>query len=212
MKVIVLIAICVLAGSVQAQSLKDALYGGRLKNDTGAVIKKTDTLQIKENMAKKVADDSTRKAEDAAKKASVAAAIAAGDTTVKMPTDAPVETGTAVAATTTTAAAVAATAPKDNNKIWKDFVEEYTTIIKSEVIPNKKIKNGTYSVLIEYEIGLDGYVTTSNISVSPESSYLQEQVKLRMMNNAPQMNPVLMSNGKPRKALKKQMLTFSKEK
>ena len=40
MKVIATIALFVLAGSVQAQSLKDALYGGRLKNDTGAVIKK----------------------------------------------------------------------------------------------------------------------------------------------------------------------------
>ena len=68
MKVIVTIAFFVLAGSVQAQSLKEALYGGRLKNDTGAVIKKTDTLQIRENMAKKVADDSVKKAEAVAKK------------------------------------------------------------------------------------------------------------------------------------------------
>ena len=80
MKVIVTIAFFVLAGSVQAQSLKEALYGGRLKNDTGAVIKKTDTLQIRENMAKKVADDSVKKAEAVAKKEAIATAIAAGDT------------------------------------------------------------------------------------------------------------------------------------
>ena len=208
MKVIVTIAFFVLAGSVQAQSLKEALYGGRLKNDTGAVIKKTDTLQIRENMAKKVADDSVKKAEAVAKKEAIATAIAAGDTaTARVLSTPPPET---VASTEIAPAVVALT--KDNNKIWKDFVDEYTAIIKSEVIPDKKIKNGTYSVLIEYEIGLDGYVTTQNISTSPESKYLEEQIKLRMMNNAPQMNPVLMSNGKPRKALKKQMLVFPKEK
>ncbi len=209
MKVIATIALFVLAGSVQAQSLKDALYGGRLKNDTGAVIKKTDTLQLKENMAKKVADDSAKKAEETAKKAALATAIATGDTaTARVLAAPPAET----VAPADAAAIPVATIPKDNNKIWKDFVEEYTAIIKAEVIPDKKIKNGTYSVLIEYEIGLDGYVTTQNISASPESKYLVEQVKLRMMNNAPQMNPVLMSNGKPRKALKKQMLVFPKEK
>ena len=208
MKVIVTIAFFVLAGSVQAQSLKEALYGGRLKNDTGAVIKKTDTLQIRENMAKKVADDSVKKAEAVAKKEAIATAIAAGDTaTARVLSTPPPET---VASTEIAPAVVAL--PKDNNKIWKDFVDEYTAIIKSEVIPDKKIKNGTYSVLIEYEIGLDGYVTTQNISTSPESKYLEEQIKLRMMNNAPQMNPVLMGNGKPRKALKKQMLVFPKEK
>jgi hypothetical protein len=33
-----------------------------------------------------------------------------------------------------------------------------------------------------------------------------------MMANTPQLNPVLMSNGKPRKTLKKQVLTFVKDK
>ena len=203
-----MLAICVLAGSVQAQSLKDALYGGRLKNDTGAVIKKTDTLQIKENMAKKVADDSAKKAEEVAKKAAIATAIASGDTATARVLSTP-PPGTVAP---TEVAPIVPALPKDNNKIWKDFVDEYTAIIKAEVIPDKKIKNGTYSVLIEYEIGLDGYVTTQNISASPESKFLVEQIKLRMMNNAPQMNPVLMANGKPRKALKKQMLVFPKEK
>jgi hypothetical protein len=210
MKAILMIALAVWAGAANAQSLKEALYGGRLKNDTGAVIKKGDTLQIRENMAKKVADDSL-------KKVTVAAAVASGDTTARIVADMPVETTTPAGTTTTTTetaaiAAPVAAAPKDNNKLWKDFVEEYTAVIKTEVLPNKKIKAGTYAVLIEYEIGVDGYVTTQNIYCTPENSFLKEQIKLRMMANAPDLQPLLQANGKPRKALKKQSLTFVKDK
>src|SRR5688572_17201770 len=84
MKAILMIALVIWAGAANAQSLKEALYGGRLKNDTGAVIKKGDTAQIRENMAKKVADDSL-------KKVTVAAAVASGDTTVKIVADMPVD-------------------------------------------------------------------------------------------------------------------------
>lgn len=175
---------------VQAQSLKDALYSGRLKSDTGSVVKKGDSLKLREKpLPPSVA------AKDSAKKSSSDTATAL---TKEESQPAPANNPPNVTA--------------DNNRVWKQFVDEYTPIIKSEVLPSKKIKNGTYSVLIEYEIGVDGSVSTVNISSSPESNYLVEQIKTRMMVNAPQLSPVLMSNGKPRKVLKKQLLTFSKEK
>jgi hypothetical protein len=102
--------------------------------------------------------------------------------------------------------------PKNNDQIWKQFIDEYSNVIKTEVLPSKKIKKGTYSIYIDYAIETDGSVSTVNIVCIPENSYLVEQIKTRMMANTPQLNPVLMSNGKPRKTLKKQVLTFVKDK
>ena len=100
---------------------------------------------------------------------------------------------------------------QDNNKVWKKFVDQYTSVINKESLPSKKMKRGTYSVLIEYEIGPDGVVTTTNITSTPSSEYLVDQVREKMMANAPQLAP-LIRNGKPTKSLKKQLLVFTKEK
>lgn len=186
MKAVFLFFVLAIVGSAKAQTLKDALFGGKLKTDTGTVIKKGDSLKLKKDLPQKVTKDSLKnKTEeiDSVKTSST-------DTT----TSAPVKV-----------------LPADNNKIWKQFVDEYTGIIKTDVLPSKKIKKDTYYVLIDYEIETDGSVTTVDISCSPESSYLVEQIKTRMMANAPKLNPVLMGNGKPRKAFKKQMLTLVKD-
>ena len=44
----------------------------------------------------------------------------------------------------------------------------------------------------------------------PESDELQKQVKQRLTMSAPQMVPILNSDGKPRKAVKKYTLTLNK--
>ena len=195
MKTIILIALAFAPGLLHAQSLKDALYGGKLKADTGSLIKKGDSLRFRTDtvVAKPITPTTILKPD------SVQVVTEAGANTI-------------VPAVVAPPVAPVVNPAIDNNKIWKSFVEEYTQIIKAEVMPSKKIKPGTYSVLIEYEIGLDGYVTTNNISVSPQSSHLADQIKQRMMFNAPQLSPLLTSNGKPRISLKKQMLTFVKEK
>ena len=100
----------------------------------------------------------------------------------------------------------------EKSQTWKQFIDEYTETFKKEVLPSSKIPKGSYSILIEYTIEVDGNITTNNVYCIPENSYLVQQIKTRMMINAPQLSPVLMSNGKPRKALKKQSLTFVKEK
>lgn len=191
MKTIFICIALLSVASVKAQTLKDALFGGKLKTDTGAVIKKGDSLKLRIDTIQKaktdsLKNDSTKK--DITKTDSLKQNIP--DTTSKTQVTVPAN---------------------DNTAKWKQFIDEYSAIIKSEVLPSKKIKSGTYYVLIDYEIELDGTITTVDISCSPESSYLTEQIKKRMMANAPQLSPVLLSNGKPRKAFKKQSLTFVKE-
>lgn len=196
---IILFTLLLLVGSVKAQSLKEALYGGKLRADTGTVIKKGDSLKMKEEPPKPVnavtVADSTRRP---AIMDSTQTQVTLVDSTTVLPTVPPPPPPP--------------NPTRDNNRTWKAFVDEYTGILNAEVLTNKKLKRGTYTVLIDYVIGLDGAVTTTNIFCTPENSWLVEQVKGKMMVNAPQLTPVLQSNGKPRKVNKKQMLTFVKEK
>lgn len=178
--------------SANGQSLKDALFGGKLKSDTGMVLKKGDSLQL-------LPDSLVKKRMDSLKQAAKAPAA--------------LKNNPAGSVSDSTAAKSPVTnAPKNNDQLWKGFIEEYSKAIISDVLPSSKIKNGTYKLYIDYYIETDGSVTTGNIICVPENSYLVEQVKVRMMANTPQLQPVLMSNGKPRRALKKQLLTFVKDK
>ena len=63
MKAIVFFSVFLLAITAKSQSLKEALYGGKLKADTGAVIRKGDSAKIKENMAQKISEDSLKMAQ-----------------------------------------------------------------------------------------------------------------------------------------------------
>ena len=208
MKAIALFTLILLTFSAKSQTLKEALYSGRLKADTGAVIRKGDSLKIKENMAQKIADDSLSKAQkiiaDSIKKETIAAekqnAIAAGkDTTAFINTDSVSE-----------ALAAEKPIPADNNKIWKTFIDSVTTVIKSEVISSNKLKKGAYSVLIEYEIKPDGQININSVVSDPQNSFLEGQIKVRLTLDAPQLNPVMGTNGKPRTVVKKQLLSFVK--
>ena len=208
MKAIILFTLILLTFTVKSQSLKEALYSGKLKADTGTVIRKGDSLKIRENMAQKVVADSLNMAQkiiaDSIKKEVIAVekekAIAAGMDT------------TAIINTATVAETLPAekTIPKDNNKIWKTFIDSMTIAIKSEVITSNKLKKGAYSVLIEYEIKPDGQININSVTSDPQNSYLEGQIKVKLMLDAPQLNPVMGTNGKPRTVVKKQLLSFVK--
>lgn len=99
----------------------------------------------------------------------------------------------------------------DNNKTWKKFTDEYTKIINTEMSNTKKIKKGGYTVTLEYEIGVDGVISTKNIICDPKSETLINLINERMMANAPQLAPQIV-NGAPRKSSKRQILVFVKEK
>lgn len=189
MKTILIFVLCAIVSSANAQTLKDALFSGRLKTDSSSVIKKNDSLKLVSDSAFKVRKDSIAAAKAAAQKNS---------NTANQPEANPTNSANA-------------NSPEKSNT-WKEFIDEYSGIIKKEVLPSPKIPMGSYSVLIEYTIETDGNITTNNVYCTPENAYLSQQIKTRMMINAPQLSPVLMSNGKPRKALKKQALTFVKEK
>lgn len=196
MKKYLLFILLVSAVSARSQSLKDLLYSGKLKMDTGGVIHKGDDLSSK-------IDTSTRKPVEAEKPKAIAMTR---DTS--MSTAMQADSTTAVVSNG--AADNGATATRDNNKVWKDYMDELIGTLRTEVLPNKKIKNGTYSVLIEYTIDVDGQISVNNVSASPESSFLEEQIRNRMTLTAPQLTPLLGNNGKPRKALKKQTITIAK--
>jgi hypothetical protein len=228
MKAIVLFIFILLTVSAKSQSLKEALYSGKLKADTGAVIRKGDSLKIKENMAQKIAEDSVavaqkvitdsinkvvadsikKEAIESAKKEAIevakAKAIAEGkDTTT-------IDTTAIINAINTTTSPAEKTIPADNNKIWKAFIDSVTTVIKSEVITSNKLKKGAYSVLIEYEIKPDGQIDINSVAADPQNSFLEGQIKVRLTLDAPKLNPVIGANGKPRTGAKKQLLSFVK--
>ncbi|HEX2533163.1 MAG TPA: hypothetical protein VHK69_05480 [Chitinophagaceae bacterium] len=225
MKKTVMLLLLMSALSVQAQSLKDALYGGKLKNKPGTVIRKGDDLTAKMDSAsadsteKIAATDSVRaKPAGAGTDSSVKAAASAP----AAPAGAPVADSAAAApqtapATTDAAAAAPATpepatpAAKDNTALWKEHINAVLPALKSEVLPSKKIKKGSYYVLVSYVIETDGEVTVDNVFVTPENEYLQQQVKDRLNTETPRMSPVLNSVGTPRKVTKKHNFTLVKE-
>lgn len=191
MKIVVLLALMISTVSVNAQSLKDLLYSGKLKSDSGTVIRKGEDLSSK-------IDTTTKKP--------------VAPEPVKVSPGEPVSPGAPATGATTPGgpAANPATATKDNNKVWKDFMDELIGTLRTEVLPSKKIKDGVYSVLIEYEIGTDGQVSVTKVSSSPQNSFIEQQVKERITLTAPQLIPLLNNYGKPRVAAKKQTITLSK--
>ncbi len=202
--------------SAEAQTLKEALYGGKLKNAPGSVIRKGDDLSTKMDTIRKTStnDSGITKAivlivDSATKKGTIqtdSAVISA------------VEKNDSISHSTNTTAPHTATASKentvalkDNNVAWKEYIDSVTSILKAEVLPTKKIKNGTYYVTVSYAIGADGQVAINNVLLTPENSFLQQQIKDMLALDAPRLNPALTSAGTPRKSSKNYNFTLSKE-
>jgi hypothetical protein len=197
MKTVFLFAAACIIIPCSAQSLKDSLFSGKLKADSNLVKKS------KINEQKPVTDTAKKMAPATINKA-------APDSVTGVITDNP----NAVLTDSVQAETAAINPPlryEDNNKVWKKFTDQHIAIINSEVLPSKKIKKGTYSVMIEYEIGTDGVVTTKNVTSTPSNDFLVEQVKERMMANAPQLAPMI-RDGVPRKSSRRQVFNFTKEK
>ena len=103
------------------------------------------------------------------------------------------------------------TATKNNNQILKEYMDSLASTLKTEVLPSKKIKKDTYYLLVEYEIETNGQVNITNVTSTPESDFLQDQVKSRLIVSVPQLNPALDSNNKPRKVKRKYTFNVTKE-
>lgn len=214
-----------LAGSYSANAqspLKDALYGGKLKNEPGTVIRKGDDLSTKidtvtrkpaaEEVAKAKTPDSTVKATEVP-----VAAVKPSDATVASNEAAPVTAdSSAVADATTTTEVATPPAPpvpsaKDNNALFKAFMEDIASNLKSEVLSSKKVKKESYFIQVAYTIDTTGQTTVTDVFVSPENEFLQQQVKQRLAQDTPKLYPVLNSVGNPRKMNKKYNFSLVKE-
>jgi hypothetical protein len=181
MQVLLVPVFFMLSAGCFAQSLKDSLFSGKLKADSALLIKS------KVNVPKTGIDSVRKNKPDSLKKQEADSLV-----TQHIP-EKPVINF------------------RDNNKIWKKFIDQYTGVINTEVLPTRKIKRGTYTVMLDYEIGTDGVVSAKNITCTPSNEYLVEQIKERMMPNAPLLAP-LVRDGVPRKSGKRQVLVFTKEK
>ena len=196
MKKGILFLLIVFTVTAKAQTLKDALYGGKLKTDSGTLIKKGDDLSTKiDTSRKKPVEPEKNKLNPVTMDPSMKKMTANSDTS-------------SLAAVGTMDNNVAT---KDNNKIWKEFTDAVISTLKTEVMTSKKIKKGDYFIMVDYAIELDGKVTINNVYPTPENKFIEEQVKERFSIDTPRLNPVLASNGKPRKVMKRQNFTLTKE-
>ncbi len=180
--------------SANAQSLKDALYSGKLKMDSNSVIRKGDDLSSR-------IDTSSKKQAAAPEKAKIAA-VSFDSANKLVATDLPTG-GADIKDNNATV--------KNNNALWKEYMDSLLSTLKTDVLPSKKIKSDTYYLYVDYEIGADGQVNVTNVVSSPENSFLQEQVKQRLLLSAPQLAPVLDSSNKPRKVKRKYNFNITKE-
>lgn len=195
MKKGILFLLVISAVSANAQSLKEALYGGKLKNDSSTVIRKTDDLSTKIDTSRKKSVE-----QEKVKQTTVVPDASINNMNV-----------------TTEAAIIAAAeqknnnfSTKDNNKLWKEFVDTVTNTLKQEVMPSKKINKGDYYITVDYTIAPDGVVTIANLLLIPENKFLEQQVKERLSIDTPRLNPVLATNGTPRKVNKRYNFNISK--
>jgi hypothetical protein len=189
------------AVSTNAQSLKDLLYSGKLKTDSNSVIRKGDDLSSK-------IDTNTKKPAQPEKIKNTGIADSASKKLIGADS-ATANTDTANSATSDTRDNNAFA--KNNNTVWKDFMDSVISILKTDVLPSKKIKSETYYLYVDYEIGTDGQVNITNVVSSPENSFLQDQVKSILITSVPQLTPALDSTNKPRKVKRKYNFNITKE-
>src|SRR5215213_1466493 len=217
MKKAILFLLVIVTVTAKAQSLKDLLYSGKLKNDSNTVIRKTDDLNTKIDTARK------KQAEPEKPKIVATIPVDSPGSKVAPPVEQPAVAGsTAVAGTTTvvgTTEAVPTEAPvkntaapvKNNNKIWKEYTDSLSGSLKTEVLSSKKVKKETYYLMVEYEIDTVGAVSVTNVTASPENAFLQEQVKQRILLSPPQLSPVVDSSNKARKVKRKYSFNITKD-
>jgi hypothetical protein len=190
MKIFFLIIFSFSLFSAMAQrSLRDSLYGGKLKADTGRTFVSKDTSKYVPVVPVKNATISSEPGEK--KKSDNKAEI------INKLDD--------------------ATMPDSLNKLyyskqrlWKKFIENNTQIISQQANDTRKVKKGEYSIEIEYEIGLNGRITTKGITCSPPNEFLTEQVT-ELMKRTPVLSAPIYNDGKPRAISATQPITIIKK-
>lgn len=206
-KGILVILLGALTIGANAQSLKEALYGGKLRNDSNSVIKKGDDLSTKIDTTTKA------KAAEAVKPKVIGATGDSVQLAHSNVTDSSVSETNDIVPVANAAIEKKPAGPdhRNNNKVLKAYIDSLTASLKAEVLSSKKIKKGTYYFYLDYEIGEDGTIGINNLTVTPENETLGNQVKDRLIMTAPQLAPVPDSSGKPRKVKRKYNFNVTKD-
>jgi len=201
----------------EKQSLKDLLFSGKLKKDSTGIVRSTDDL------SKKIDTSTKKEAPLVTTNAQAANAQVQQDKNAippKTDVNSTVTTGAvaAVTAKTDTAdstATVAAPAtippPKTNTKLWKEYTDDLVKNLQEGALKSKQIKKNTYYLMVDYEIDTDGQVTMTNVTSTPENSFLQAQVKQIMDSTPLRLNPVTDSNNQAKKVKRKQQFIVTKD-
>jgi hypothetical protein len=211
--------------SVQAQekkqSLKDLLFSGKLKKDSTGVIRSTDDLSQKIDTATKKEIQSVNSTASAPNVQSNAPAVNVqqGNTAVSSNagvTTTAVATGLdTIAAKVDTAATVAvpvtAAPVKSNTKLLKEYTDSLVRTLQEGPLKAKQIKKDTYYVMLDYEIDTDGKVTFTNVTSTPESSFLQAQITQILDSSPLRLAPVMDSNNQGKKVKRKQQFSVTKD-
>ena len=190
MKTYLLVSLMFIASSVMGQRLRDSLFGGKLKVDTGKTFVSKDTGKY---VAPKVYDAGAATSTTNAKSTSPTGA--AKNEIIKPDESMPDSLNKTF---------------YQKQKLWKRFIDVNIPIITQQADDTKKVKKGEYNVDIEYEIGLNGRVTTTGVTCSPNNEFLVEQVS-ELMKRAPVLAPPIYSDGQPHKLNAKQTMTIVKK-
>ena len=126
--------------AAMSQTLKDSLFGGKIKADTGKTFISKDTSKY---VAPKVYTASSS-ATGETKKSEIA----------KLDESMPDSLNKTFYA---------------KQKTWKRFIDVNTSIISQQASDTRKVKKGQYTIDIEYEIGLNGRVTTTGVTCNPSN-------------------------------------------
>lgn len=237
MKKAILILLLFCSVFADAQSLKDALFSGRLKNDNNTVIRKGDDLSARmvDTTRRAAVDTIIRFKGDSLTLDSIAKGMEVHRDTILVSTadnkviapatnvvpDTAVATQTEAADTAAVAAAEgteggeapkeAAPVAKSNNTLMKEYADSVARALNTEVLPNKRIKKGTYYVTVTYAIETDGKVDITDVFLSPENAFLQSQIRNQLELEPPRLEPVTNSAGVARKVSRKHNFTITKE-
>jgi hypothetical protein len=193
------------------QSLKNLLFSGKLKKDSTGVIRSTDDLSTKIDTSTKKETAPVATNQPAANAQDKNAAVSKGDPATS------VSTIGAVAVTTNTDSAAVVplanntTPAKTNTKLWKEYTDSLVRTLNDEVLKSKQIKKNTYYLMVDYEIAPDGQVTFTNLTSTPESSFLTAQVRQIMDSTPLRLNPVTDSSNQGKKVKRKQQIVITKE-
>lgn len=190
-----------------AQRLRDSLFAGKLKVDTGKTFVSKDTAKY---VALKNDANVFRQTE---KKTITVPSTPASQKPEKAADPKPEVSAAPVMESTAPDLSMPDSLNKQfyaRQKQWKRFIDTNVPLLTQQANDSRKVKKGSYEVTIAYEIGLNGRVTTKSVTSVPANEFLVEQVT-ELMKRSPVLSPPVYSDGKPRALPASQTITIVKK-